>query len=78
MMYHPVTDKLPTFDARLRDGICLCHERGGVYTFLTVDGAIRKKHFRAIEDEFPGLSFFDATGAESDSTVDDIYLDIKS
>lgn len=58
MMYHPVVDKLPTFAKRLREGLCLGPEGGGIYLVLTDNGTVRTKHVRAYEGQFPGLSLF--------------------
>ena len=31
MLCHPVTDRLPTFQPRLKEGVCLGHISGGIY-----------------------------------------------
>lgn len=80
-MYHQVTEKLPTFDVRIRDGICLGHDSGGVYIVLTKDGTFRAKHVRAIEDDFPVISLFDTIATNMDHTSnssDEEHLDIMS
>ena len=56
MLYHPVSEQLPTFEPRLYEGLCLSHEGGGVHNVLTVNVKIRTKHVRPFEEEFPGLS----------------------
>lgn len=55
MLYHIVASRLPTFKARLQEGGCIEHVRGGVYEVLTSNDVLRTTHVRAIEDEFPGM-----------------------
>lgn len=44
MLYHPFTEKLPTFDARLHNGIFLGQEGDGVFVVFTEGGPIYMKH----------------------------------
>lgn len=67
-MYHPVTEKLPTFETRLRDVFCLRHDGRGVYTIFTEDVPIRTKHVRPYEARFTGINLFNRFHIESDST----------
>lgn len=67
MLYHPITDRLPTFESKLYEGICIGHDGGEVYIVLTVDGIIRTKHVKPFEQQFPGLSIFKN---ESDSETE--------
>lgn len=66
-MYHPVTARLSTFDARLKDGIWIGQDGGGVYILLTENSPIRAKHAKAVEHEFPGLPLF--RNREEEDTV---------
>lgn len=70
MLYHPVTDRLPTFKPRLYEGICLGHDGGGVYIILTVDGIIRTKYVKPFEEQFPGLSML-KNNSKTDSKNND-------
>lgn len=65
MLYHPVSNKLPTFDVRLREGICLGHQGGGIYTVLTEHGTVRTKHVRAFEDKFPDIDGLRSSDGQS-------------
>lgn len=56
MLYHPVTARIPPFDSRLREGVCLGHTAGGIYKVLTDSGIVRTKHVREFEDEFPSTA----------------------
>lgn len=67
MLYHPVTARLPPFDSRLREGVCLGHMTGGIYKILTETGILGTKHVHAFEDEFPSPSWIDNADVCSDS-----------
>ena len=54
MLYHPVTARLPPFQPRLLEGVCLGHTGGGFYKVLTAEKVVLTKHVHAFEDEFPG------------------------
>lgn len=59
MHYQQNKVRLPTFEQRAETLIFLLHERGSVYHVLTREGALRTKHTRAEEVEFPAMSLFD-------------------
>ena len=73
MLYHPVAPKLPTFETRLQEGLCLGHTGGGVYKVLTAEKVVRTKHIRAFENEFPGTRRIRQTESE-----DVVYLSDSS
>lgn len=50
--------KLETFTARTRYGVCRYHDSGGVYHVLTEDKIIMTKRVHLFENSFPGLSIF--------------------
>ena len=54
ILYHPVTARLPPFQPRLLEDVCLGHTGDGVYKVLTAEKVVLTKHVRAFEDEFPG------------------------
>ena len=55
LLYEPPKAKLPTFTTRVRNGINLLHQSGGICQVLTESGVIRTKRIRAVEEEFPGV-----------------------
>lgn len=56
ILYHPVADQLPTFQARLPKVVCIEHTVVGIYLVLTSDGTVRTEYVRAYEDEFEAIS----------------------
>lgn len=54
-LFAPVRSKLPKFDARLKEGICLGHIQGGIYNILSSTGIVRTKHVKMKEKEFPSI-----------------------
>ena len=54
MLYQPVTSRLPNFKSRLREGVCIYHDGGGVYKLFTDENVVSAKHFRSFEEKFPG------------------------
>lgn len=54
--YQPSASHLPTFEQRVRNGLCFLHEGGGLYHVLTDTGTIRARHTRADEFAFPGMN----------------------
>lgn len=55
-LYRPSGQKLPVFGSRVRNGLLLRHEGGGIYRILTDSGTVRTKHVRFEETSFPGMS----------------------
>lgn len=73
MVCRPSGNKIGTFATRAIDGLCLCHEAGGVYQVLTGDRILRTKHVKALERSFPGLDLFSDSSdqlAHADNEVD--------
>lgn len=56
MLYHLLTDLLPTLNPRIHEAKCLRDNGDEVYIVLIVDGIIMTKHIRDMEDQFPGIS----------------------
>lgn len=79
MSYRPGVQKLGSFEARMRDGICLYHDVGGIYLVLTVDGVIRTKHVQAQQSTFPGLALFsDGNHVLNDSQDRTVEIDARN
>lgn len=78
MLYRPPMKKIPTFEPRAKEGICLYHEGGGIYNILDGDHVVRLKHSEAKELSFPGLQLFSSdsyrtsNSEDSNSKEDDI------
>lgn len=70
VLYRPAVKQLSTFEPRVRDGVNLHHEGGGLYRILTADGIVRTKHVRFEEHKFPGIYSLRTDDAESDSDDD--------
>lgn len=83
MLYQPVQDRLPPLASRLKEGICLLHEGGGIYRVLTAEGIVRTKHVHSYESEFPGLSYIQNGPVPTDETntdygdTDDDYVEVS-
>lgn len=58
MLYQPNKAWLPKFEERTQNRLCLTQEGGGVYHVPTCEGVLQKKHTRAAELKFPGMSLF--------------------
>lgn len=71
IVYSRGVKKLGTFEPRVRDGLCLYHEGGGVYQVLDIDRVVRTKHVKAEESRFPGLGQFDGV-VHPESHSDDL------
>lgn len=66
VLYRPPVKKLTTFGSRLREGILLLHEGGGVYRVLTDTGTVRTKHVKPLETEFPGMGRIERSKLDDD------------
>lgn len=50
LMYHPLTNRLSTFQHRIYEGVCLGHDGGSAYVVLSADGIIKPQHTRDLEN----------------------------
>lgn len=81
MLYHPVTDKIPTFSTSLEEGVNLAHKGGGIYCVLTDNRTVNTKHVRAMENQLLGIASKGAdhrtkmAGIETDLSDED-YLEV--
>lgn len=76
-MYQVPVKKVPAFASLIRDGICVLHEGDGVYCVLTNTSVLRRKHVRAMETAFPGLTEV-ATAHPSNQSYSPIVIDLGS
>ena len=56
MNFRPKENQLITFGPRVRPGLNLLHDDGGIYRILSDDGIVRTKHVTFMKTQFPGIS----------------------